>query len=94
MAARLRNALESAIDAGSVADLSFTQPTQTNAVFAVLRPEVAARVRKEFSFFDWGGSTGEVRWMCSYDTTESDVDEFVACLIRATSAERGLVDGR
>jgi threonine aldolase len=91
MAARLRSTLESAIAGGSVTDLSFTQPTQTNAVFAVLRPEVAARVRKEFSFFDWGGaSTGEVRWMCSYDTTESDVDEFVASLIRATAAERDL----
>jgi threonine aldolase len=90
MATRLRSTLESAIDAGSVTDVSFTQPTQTNAVFAVLPPEVAARVRKEFTFFDWGASTGEVRWMCSYDTTETDVDEFVACLIRATAAERDL----
>ena len=88
MAARLRSALESAIDAGHVTDVTFTQPTQTNAVFAVLPPSVAARVRKEFSFFDWSASTGEVRWMCSYDTTEADVDEFVACLVRATAAER------
>jgi hypothetical protein len=28
--------------------------------------------------------------MCSYDTTETDVDEFVGCLIRATAAERDL----
>jgi threonine aldolase len=88
MATRLRRTIEAAIDAGSVTDLSFTQPTQTNAVFAVLPSSVAARVRKEFSFFDWGASTGEVRWMCSYDTTETDVDEFVGCLIRATAAER------
>jgi threonine aldolase len=84
MAKRLRSTLESAIDAGRITDLSFTQPTQTNAVFAVLPPEVARRVREEFSFYDWGASTGEVRWMCSYDTTEADVDQFVACLIRAT----------
>jgi threonine aldolase len=88
MAARLRRTLESAIDGGSLTDVSFTQPTQTNAVFAALPRPVAARVRKEFSFFDWGASTGEVRWMCSYDTTEADVDEFVACLIRAAAAER------
>jgi threonine aldolase len=88
MARRLRSALESAIDAGHVTDVTFTQPTQTNAVFAVLPPSVAARVRKKFSFFDWSASTGEVRWMCSYDTTEADVDEFVACLVRATAAER------
>jgi threonine aldolase len=90
MATRLRGALESAIDAGQVTDVTFTQPTQTNAVFAVLPPEVAARLRQDFSFFDWGAGTGEVRWMCSYDTTEADVDEFVACLVRATAAERVL----
>ena len=28
--------------------------------------------------------------MCSYDTTEADVDRFVACLISATAAERDL----
>ena len=28
--------------------------------------------------------------MCSFDTTEADVDEFVACLVRATAAERDL----
>jgi threonine aldolase len=94
MAARLRGALESAIAAGNITDVSFTQPTQTNAVFAVLPVAVAVRVRKEFSFYDWNGSAGEVRWMCSYDTTETDVDRFVACLIRATAAQRDLADRR
>jgi threonine aldolase len=90
MALRLRSALESAIDVGRITDVSFTQATQTNAVFAVLPPAVAARVRKEFSFYDWNGAAGEVRWMCSYDTTQDDVDRFVACLIRASAAERDL----
>jgi threonine aldolase len=82
MATRLRSSLESAIASGTVTDVSFTQPTQTNAVFALLPREVAGRVREEFPFYDWNPSTGEVRWMCSYDTTETDVDCFVACLIR------------
>jgi hypothetical protein len=37
MAARLRRGLEAAIEAGDLSDVTFTQPTQTNAVFAVLR---------------------------------------------------------
>jgi len=94
MAARLRRGLESSISAGSITDVSFTQPTQTNAVFAVLPPSVATRLRQEFSFYDWNGAAGEVRWMCSYDTTEEDVDRFVACLISATAAERDLAGGR
>jgi threonine aldolase len=90
MAARLRRSLDSAMDAGLITDVSFTQPTQTNAVFAVVPPGVAARVREEFAFYDWNASSGEVRWMCSYDTTEADVDRFVACVIQATAAERDL----
>ena len=64
MATRLRSALESAIDAGIVTDVSFTQPTQTNAVFAVLPSEVASWYARSSLFYDWepvhGGSM-----MCS-----------------------------
>jgi threonine aldolase len=28
----------------------------------------------------WDEQIGEVRWMCSWDTTEDDVDEFVAAV--------------
>jgi threonine aldolase len=87
MATRLRSSLESAIEAGTVTDVSFTQLTQTNAVFAVLPRDVAGRLREEFPFYDWNPSTGEVRWMCSYDTTETDVDRFVACLIGQIAAQ-------
>jgi threonine aldolase len=88
MATRLRGALEAAIDAGTLMDVSFTQPTQTNAVFAVVPRDVAARVREQFAFYGWNGPTGEVRWMCSYDTTETDVDEFVACLVGEVAKQR------
>ena len=27
-----------------------------------------------FRFYDWDPATGEVRWMCAFDTTEADVD--------------------
>lgn len=90
MAARLRGALAAAIDVGDLTGVSFTQPTQTNAVFAVVPRAVAERVRARFPFYDWNAATGEVRWMCSYDTTVTDVDEFVACLIRETVAQRDL----
>ena len=29
-------------------------------------------------FWDWDESIGQVRWMTSWDTTEEDVDRFVA----------------
>ena len=82
MAGHLRRSLDDRIADGSVRDLSFSQATQSNAVFAVLPAGVADRLREKFRFYDWNPATGEVRWMCSWDTTEADVDAFVAELTR------------
>jgi threonine aldolase len=74
MAARLRAALT------GVEGVTFTQETQANALFAILPPGVADRVREQFRFYDWNPATGEVRWMTSFDTTEADVDAFAAAI--------------
>ena len=71
LAARLRAGLE------GVSGVTFTQPTQANGVFAILPPGVADELRKSFRFYDWNNATGEVRWMCAWDTTEDDVDAFI-----------------
>lgn len=73
MAARLRGALEELALPG----LSFSQPTQANAVFAVLANEHADRIREKVRFYDWDRAAGQVRWMAAFDTTEADVDAFV-----------------
>ena len=38
------------------------------------------RLRQQQAFYVWDEATGEVRWMTSFDTTEADVDEFVAAI--------------
>ncbi len=86
MAAHLRRSLEDRIADGSIAGLSFSQATESNAVFAVLPPGVADRLRKSFRFYDWNPATGEVRWMCSFDTTEADVDAFVDGIAKELAA--------
>lgn len=83
MAGLLRRSLEALIEGGEAPGLAFTQPTQANAVFAVLPPGVADRVRERFHFYDWDSARGEVRWMCSFDTTPTDVAEFVAAVAEA-----------
>ena len=80
MAAHLRRSLEDRIADGSLRGVAFTQATQSNAVFATLPPGVADRLREHFRFYDWDAARREVRWMCSFDTTEADVDAFVAAL--------------
>ena len=69
--------------AAAVVDLpgiKITQPVQANAVFAIIDPAVADRLRQTFRFYDWNPSTGEVRWMCAFDTTPTDVDAFATAI--------------
>lgn len=80
MAARLRSALEERVASGEITGLAFTQATQANAVFATLPPGVADTLRESFRFYDWNPATREVRWMCSFDTQESDIDAFVSAI--------------
>jgi len=82
MAARLRAAVE------QIEGLTLTQPTESNAVFAALPAGVADRLRDSFRFYDWDQATGEVRWMCTFDTTEADVDAFAAAIASELSAAR------
>ena len=85
MAARLRAGVEAGLADGSIRGVGFTQPTQANAVFATLPEGTADRLRASFRFYDWDATRREVRWMCSFDTTEEDVDAFVAAIARETA---------
>jgi threonine aldolase len=79
MARRLRDALDAGIAAGEFRGLGFTQETQSNGVFATLPAGVAEKLRERgFRFYSWDAARHEVRWMCSFDTTEADIDAFVA----------------
>jgi threonine aldolase len=80
MASRLRDSLDKGIANGEIRGLSFSQQTQANAVFAVLANEAADRIRERVRFYDWDRAAGEVRWMCAWDTTETDVDGFVTAI--------------
>ncbi len=80
MAARLRAGLEGMLADGSLpaGSLGFSQTTQANAVFALLSNDAADRIRERVRFYDWDRARGEVRWMCAFDTTEADIDGFLA----------------
>lgn len=69
--------------------VQITQPVQANAVFAIVDRVVADQLRQAFRFYDWNPATGEVRWMCAFDTTESDVDAFVGELKRLLAEQVG-----
>lgn len=86
--ARHANAMAQRLRAGveAVPGVRVTQATDANAVFAALPPGVADALREVRRFYDWNRATGEVRWMCAFDTTEADVDAFVAAVADAAAA--------
>lgn len=69
MAARLADGVRDAVE--------ITHPVQANGVFALLAAEETERLQGDWRFYVWDERTGEVRWMCAWDTTPEDVDAFV-----------------
>ena len=64
----------------AIPGITITQQVQANVVFAILPPGAAERLQQDWFFYTWNEATGEVRWMCSWDTTEDDVDTFAAAV--------------
>ncbi len=77
MAARLAGALT------DIPGVQITRPVQTNAIFATLPRAATDLLLKRFAFYVWDEANDEVRWMCSWDTTEADIDEFVQAVAGA-----------
>jgi threonine aldolase len=64
----------------AIGEVRITQAVEANVVFAILPPGAAERLQRDWHFYTWDEATGEVRWMCSWDTTEEDVDTFAAAV--------------
>jgi threonine aldolase len=79
MAARLHDAV------AEIEGVRITRSRQANVVFATLPTKAIAPLQDEFAFYTWDERADEVRWMCSWDTTESDVDAFAAAIRRQVS---------
>ena len=66
--------------------INVTRKVQANAVFVTLPGEIISLLQKEYPFYIWDESINEVRWMCSFDTTEEDISSFVNSLSKALSS--------
>jgi threonine aldolase len=88
--ARHANAMAKALDAGvrelgvrSNGRVSVPNPTQANAVFPILPPDLIAEIQKEYWFYVWDHNLNQVRWMCAWDTRQEDVDGLLKALAKA-----------
>lgn len=76
MAQRLYNAVK------DILGVKVMYPVQVNSVFVQLPHNVWTALQKDYFFYDWDENDDVVRWMCSFDTTEQDIDDFVTALKR------------
>ena len=77
------NAMAARLARGAVAaGVELAWEPAANEVFALLSPEAIARLQAVSDFYDWEprGDRTIARWVCSWDTTEEDVDRFVAAI--------------
>ena len=65
-----------------------TQKTRPTASSPSCLPASRTGCGSPFRFYDWNEAAREVRWMCAFDTTEEDVDAFVAAIKRELAAAR------
>lgn len=63
-----------------IPQIRITQKVQSNAVFAIVPPEIIKPLQRTYFFYTWDEQRNEVRWMTSFDTTEDDIESFVACI--------------
>ena len=70
---------------GNKARLSLPVATEANAVFPVMDPKLAKKLRENWHFYDWDQSKNQYRLMCAWDTTESDIEDFLRNVSEALS---------
>lgn len=70
------NAMAKRLEAGlrKIAGVKITHPVDANGVFAIMPRETIEALQQQYKFYIWNERESEVRLMCSFDTTEEDVD--------------------
>jgi threonine aldolase len=65
--------------------VQISRKVESNAVFFILPKELTQKLREKYFFYDWDESRNESRLVCSWDTSEKDIREFIDCLNKLSS---------
>ena len=79
------NAMAARLAAGidGLPGVTLMHPQRVNSLFVRLPKATIKPLQDEFHFYDWIEAEQIVRLMCSWDTTEADVDAFIAGIKKA-----------
>ena len=65
--------------------IEITQKVESNAIFFILPKDITNELRKHYFFYDWDESRNEMRLVCSWDTTQKDINDFISYLQQLTN---------
>ena len=68
-----------------IKDVEITQKVESNAIFFILPKSISDELRKHYFFYDWDESRNEMRLVCSWDTTQKDINDFINYLEKLTN---------
>ncbi len=73
------NTMAKKLEAGlrTIPEVKITQSVDANGIFAILPAGITEKLQEEIFFYVWNEQTNEVRLMCSFDTTEEEIERFV-----------------
>lgn len=67
-------------EVSKIPSVKITQKVDANAIFAIIPTHAIEPLQKKYPFYVWSEATRELRWMCSFDTTEAEIHDFVSTL--------------
>jgi len=70
---------------GGIPGVGLRYPVESNGVFASLDPALIGPLQQEWNFYVWDAGEHVVRWMAAFDTSEEDVDAFLAAIRAAAT---------
>ena len=79
---RMARLLASELEKVPGGKISLTQAVEANGVFATIPKQSVSQLQKKYFFYVWNEAISEVRLMCSFDTSEEDIQDFVGFVRR------------
>ena len=60
-----------------IPEIEIKQKVDANGLFVKITRNIAEKIQKHYFFYEWDKTNEIYRWMCSWDTTEDDIEEFI-----------------
>jgi threonine aldolase len=70
-----------------IPQVSIVYPVEANGVFAKIPQDAIRKIQEKYFFYVWSEEESIVRWMCSFDTTEEDIQHFAKYVEEALGTE-------